>query len=310
MRVRLALAVTVASWASAFVFIRVAAQEYDVGAFLFLRFALPAVPLALLASRTGGLLPAPARRVPALALGLLFAAYLGFLIAGERTVDAGTASMLAETSPLLAAVLAAVFLGERARPQLFVGLAVGFAGAGLIALGGKEGLEPSAGVLLILIAAIAQAAMLVVQRPMLRHQSAIGTVAQASVVGTVLTLPFVAQAVENIREAPLDATLSIAALTLTTGAVSYVTLAYALARAGHTGSVSAVLYVVPPVSILFGWVFLRESPSVLAIVGGAVALVGVAIATRTRPAADARAVDSTILADEFEPDEALPQTGG
>ena len=65
--------------------------------------------------------------------------------------------------------------------------------------------------------------------------------------------------------------------------MSYVTLAYALARAGHTGYVSAVLYVVPPVSILFGWVFLRESPTMLAIVGGAIALVGVGIATRPRP---------------------------
>ena len=40
-------------------------------------------------------------------LGLLFVAYIGLLVAGEATVDAGTASMLAETSPLLTAALAA-----------------------------------------------------------------------------------------------------------------------------------------------------------------------------------------------------------
>jgi len=37
---------------------------------------------------------------------------------------------------------------------------------------------------------------------------------------------------------------------------------------------------VPPIAILLGWIFLGEVPALLAVVGGVVSLVGVAIARR------------------------------
>jgi drug/metabolite transporter (DMT)-like permease len=39
-------------------------------------------------------------------------------------------------------------------------------------------------------------------------------------------------------------------------------------------------YLVPPLSILMGWVFLGESPAALAFLGGALCLAGVAVARR------------------------------
>ena len=68
------------------------------------------------------------------AIGVLwFGLYNVALNAGERRVDAGTAAMLIQLSPVLVAVLAAVFLKERATPALGVGLLVAFAGVALIA---------------------------------------------------------------------------------------------------------------------------------------------------------------------------------
>jgi drug/metabolite transporter (DMT)-like permease len=37
---------------------------------------------------------------------------------------------------------------------------------------------------------------------------------------------------------------------------------------------------VPPITILLGWLFLSEVPPLLAVAGGALSLVGVAIASR------------------------------
>ena len=199
---------------------------------------------------------------------------------GEATVDAGTASMLAETSPLMTAALAALVLGERAGGWLISGLLVGFAGAALIALGESGGVGLAAGALAILAAALAQALLIVVQRPMLHRQSAIAVVAQASIVGAVVTLPFAGQMVAALRDAPLSATLSIVFVAITTGAVSYVTLAYALARTTSAGQTSAVLYLVPPLSVVISWVLLDEAPAGLAVAGGALALVGVALSQR------------------------------
>ena len=59
------------------------------------------------------------------------------------------------------------------------------------------------------------------------------------------------------------------------------------------GRLSVTTYVVPPVAIALGWLFLGEVPLPLAVVGGAVSLVGVAISRRrghpgrSWPAADA-----------------------
>ncbi len=279
-RVRIALAITVLMWAAAFVAIRVGAKEYEPGPFLLLRFLIPAVLLGALAARTGSLVPASRDRGRAVVLGVLFVTYIGLLVLGEATVDAGTASMLAETSPLLTAGLAAVVLGERIGGWLVAGLLTGFAGAALIALGESGGVRLESGAIAILGAALAQAALIVLQRPMLVRQSATAIVAQASIVGAVLTLPFAGELVDEIAESPASATLSIVFVAITTGAVSYVTFAYALARSTSAGQASAVLYLVPPLAVALSWALLDEAPAALAIAGGALALVGVALSQR------------------------------
>ena len=139
-RVRLALAVTVLMWSAAFVAIRVGARQYDAGPFLLLRFLIPAVLLGALAARSRTLTPPVSDRGRVVVLGLLFLTYIGLLVIGEATVDAGTASMLAETSPLITAGLAVLLLGERVGPWLAAGLAAGFFGAALIAVGESGGL--------------------------------------------------------------------------------------------------------------------------------------------------------------------------
>ena len=59
---------------------------------------------------------------------LWFGVYNVALNEGERSVDAGTAAMLIQVSPVLIALLAALFLGERFTVQLGIGLALAFGG--------------------------------------------------------------------------------------------------------------------------------------------------------------------------------------
>ena len=69
-----------------------------------------------------------------MAIGLLwFGVYNVSLNAGERRVDAGTAALLIQVSPIMVAFLATTFLGERATRWLWIGSAVSFAGVALIA---------------------------------------------------------------------------------------------------------------------------------------------------------------------------------
>ena len=59
---------------------------------------------------------------------LWFGVYNVALNEGEQRVDAGTAAMLIQVSPVLIALLAAMFLGERFTVNLGVGLALAFGG--------------------------------------------------------------------------------------------------------------------------------------------------------------------------------------
>ena len=62
-------------------------------------------------------------------------------------------------------------------------------------------------------------------------------------------------------------------------AVAFTTWAYALART-TAGKMGATTYLVPPLAVLMGWMVLGEVPPALALLGGALCLVGVAVTRR------------------------------
>ena len=61
--------------------------------------------------------------------------------------------------------------------------------------------------------------------------------------------------------------------------IAFTTWAYALAR-GSAGRLAATAYLVPPITIMMSWWILGEAPSGIAVLGGALCLVGVAIARK------------------------------
>jgi len=63
--------------------------------------------------------------------------------------------------------------------------------------------------------------------------------------------------------------------------LAFSTWAYAL-RHTTAGKLGVTTFAVPPITIFLGWLSLGEVPPVLAVVGGALSLVGVAIA-RIKP---------------------------
>ena len=62
-------------------------------------------------------------------------------------------------------------------------------------------------------------------------------------------------------------------------AIAFTTFAYAL-RTMTASSLGVTTYLVPPITIVMGWLFLDEVPPTMAYVGGVLALVGVAVARR------------------------------
>ena len=67
-------------------------------------------------------------------------------------------------------------------------------------------------------------------------------------------------------------------------AIAFTTYAFAL-RHMTASSLGITTYLVPPLTIVMGWLFLGEVPPTMAYAGGALALVGVAVARRKPPRA-------------------------
>jgi drug/metabolite transporter (DMT)-like permease len=274
--------VTVVLWASAFVGIRSAGRAFEPGALSLGRLVVAVCALAVI-----GRLPLPSREAlraaggALLACGLLwFAAYNLALNAGERRVDAGTAAMLVNVGPVLIAVLAGLLLHEGFPRMLFLGCAVAFAGVAVIAVASSRHSATTAGVLLCLAAALAYAGGVVAQKVVLRTLTGTQTVFMCCVVGMLACLPFAGRLVSQLQDAPGGSIGWLVYLGLAPTALGFSTWAFALRRT-DAGRLAAMTYLVPPISILLGWLWLGESPAALAYLGGALCLAGVAITRRS-----------------------------
>ena len=257
-------------------------HTFSPGALSLGRLLVGSVALGVVLTTRGWITPNRHEWPRLVAIGVLwFGLYNVALNAGERRVDAGTAAMLIQLSPVLVAVLAAVFLKERATPALGVGLLVAFAGVVLIATstGGGDGDRDPVGVLLCLVSAAAYAVSLILQKPLVARLPAIEVTWIACTVGAVACLPFAGDLVRDAGAASAADLGWVVFLGVFPTAIAFSTYAFALSHMS-AGNLSVTTYLVPPITVLLSWLLLSEAPPAMAYVGGALALVGVALARR------------------------------
>jgi drug/metabolite transporter (DMT)-like permease len=274
-----AIGVTVLLWASAFVAIRHLEADVSPGPLTLGRCLVASLVLGLLLLRQRGLRrPSRGQWMRLLICGVLWMGlYNVTLNSAEQHVDAGTASMLVNLGPILIAVLGALVLRESMPLRLVLGIAVAFAGVVLIGTAASSGGTDLRGVALCLLAAVAYAVSVVTQKPLLGAMSALQVTWTACLVGALVCLPFAPDLVHDVRGSGLTTLGWIVYLGALPTAVAFTTWAYALARSS-AARLASTTYLVPPLVIVLGWVALGEAPPLLAVVGGAACLAGVAVA--------------------------------
>jgi len=277
-----AVGFTVLAWASAFVGIRAVGASYGPGALSLGRLLVGVVALGamLLLSRRRWVAPTM-REWGFLALcGVAwFAVYNVALNDAETRIDAGTTAMLVNVGPVLIALFAGLLLGEGFPRWLIVGALVAFSGAVLVGAATADGSADLLGVVLCLAAAVTYAIGVLAQKPVLRRLPGLQVTFTACAIGAVACLPFAPSLVDTVASAPVEATLGVAYLGLVPTALAFSTWAYALARM-DAGRLGVSTYVVPPITVVMSALLLGEFPPWLAILGGAVCLIGVAITRR------------------------------
>ena len=282
--VLVAIIVTLLAWASAFVVIRGVAPHIPGGALALGRLMVGTVALGVVAIvQRGWLRPTGREWIQVIVYGVAwFGAYNVTLNLAEHSLDAGTTAMIVNIGPILIALGAGVFLGEGIPKWLAIGAGVAFLGVVLIGLAtsltSAKGIDPI-GVVWSLVAAVTYATGVLVQKPAIRRLPASQVTFMGCAIGMLVCLPFLGQLVSSLAAAPLSAVLGVVYLGLVPTALGFSTWAYALQRT-PAGRLSISTYIVPPLAIVMALIFFGEIPAPLAIVGGIICLLGVAISRR------------------------------
>jgi drug/metabolite transporter (DMT)-like permease len=274
-RTIIALGITILLWSSSFAAVRASLQAFTPGHIALFRFLIASILLAVSALITRIKLPA-LKDMPIIFL-LGFLGVFAFHTAqnyGEVTVTAGSTGMLISSAPIFTAILATLFLGEKLKLWGWLSIFISFLGVSLIALGEKEGVKFDWGVILLLLAAVVAAIYFVLQKPYLEKYSALQLVTYIIWTGTLLLLIFTPGLIEEIRNAPIEATVSTIYLGIFPSAAAYFTWSYALSKA-PASIVASFLYLQPVFAIIVAWIWLNEMPAPIAITGGVITILGV-----------------------------------
>ena len=271
-------------WGSSFMFIELALEDLSPAATMTGRLLFASVALGgLLIAKRGfrqAVLCVKDFGWAGVVLGVISTALPFWLIAwGQTRIDSGIAAIGNASMPIFVALLAIPFMPqERVTGQRALGLALGIVGVGvLVGVDPAGGWAGAVGTLAVILAAISYAAGSLYSQHKLGNASGLLVSAASVLWGTVAILPF------GIAQAPSEtpgweAILAVAALGLLGTAIGL--LMYLRLLEDHGSSkASLVVYLLPVIALFYGGVFLDEPVRVTALVGLALILGGVALAS-------------------------------
>jgi len=265
-------------WASAFSGIRVALRGFSPGHLAASRFIFASLTLAVCAFIWGIKRPELKEWPAFIALGLLgITIYHLALNHGEKTVGAGAASLLTNTIPIFVAILSTFSSSIRLKKYEWVGIILGFGGAVLIAFGEAGGLRFEKGAALILLASFSQSLYYAFQKPILHKHGPLSFACWTVWSGTVLLLLSAGNGLINaVQTAPRSSLLATLYLGVFPAGLATVVFSRVMDEL-PAHQAAAYIYLVPILAVLIGWLWLKEVPCGLTILGGVIALAGVAL---------------------------------
>jgi drug/metabolite transporter (DMT)-like permease len=271
-------------WSTGFIGARYGLPYIEPFTFLLIRFLIAAGLLAAISLALRAPWPQPRQFGHIAVVGLLLhAGYLGgVFFAIDHGMSAGVASLIVSLQPILSAVIAQLALREPVAGRQWVGLALGFIGAGLViaekllAPGSAAASITGATLTAALIALISTTAGTLYQK---RFGGSMplttGTCVQYLVAAAVMLVGSFAFEQREITWAPqLFFAMGWLVLVLSLGAIL---LLMTILRLSSATRVTSLFYLVPPATAIEAFLVFGERFGPMAIGGLALASVGVAL---------------------------------
>lgn len=276
------IGIALITWSSAYAAIAYALASFTPGEVALARLAIGSLCFALLVWVKHVPLPQRSDWWQIAVLGVLgLTVYHLCLNYAETRIASGTAAIIISLVPAATATLSALWIGEHISGRRSLGLGVALLGVVLVVLAsGKEvRFQPMAG--FVLISVIVCAIFFVGQKALFARNNMIGVTAFGFFAGTLGALPFGLSLPHALMLAPWQHIAALLWLGIAPTFVGYLAWNAALRRA-PASQVSSFIYFSPPIAVLIGWVWLKEVPGWLTLIGGVITVGGVILANSRR----------------------------
>ena len=278
------LSAAVLLWGSAFTAIAISLESYAPTSVALGRFLAASVVLLAVAVHRGWRWPELADLPRLVAISFAgISAYHVLLNVGQQVVPPSVASMLIQTTPVFTALIAAVWLRERLPWRGWLGIAVASVGGLLLVLarGDVSGFTARAG--LIVAAALATSLYFVGQQPLAKRYGGFLVTVWSLALGMVPLLVFAPALAAEAASATPAASLALLYAGLLPGAAGYVLWNVGLRELGPSRA-TVFLYASPVVAVATEWAWRGTQPGGVALLGGVLAIAGVALVNASRQA--------------------------
>ena len=274
------LAFTIIFWGLAFTAIKYAMRFLNPFELASLRFAVADIFFALsIVLRKAKVEKA---ELPSIFLLGLFGVtiYHVFLNAGEIHVTSGVASLIIATAPIFVLILSWMFLDEKITPLKVLGVLVAF--AGVAALSKPESGGNPIGILFVFTSALSAAAYTVFGKRLMDRYDFLTLTSFAMIFGSLPILYFSIPGAEKILETmDTGLILSVIFLGIFSTYLGYLGWYYFLERE-EASRASVFLLAIPFVSLASGFVMLKESITILTLVGGFAVILGILLVLKAK----------------------------
>ena len=265
--------VAVILWSSSFVGIRAALIEYSPIEIAVLRFVISSIALFLVILFHKINIPNKKDYFPFALLGLvLFINHIA-LNYGIRTITAGETTLIVSSSQLFQVLLAYLFLNETISIRFLLGLFFCFLGVTILAFQNPIGWSFNLGVVFVLLAAITNAIYFILQKPLLMKYRPLEVISYSTWIATLMLLPFGRGVIGVVSTANMSVTAAVIYIGIAT-VIANICWSKILAKI-EASKAAVFLYTVPIMTIIIGFLWLRELPSLVSCAAGTIILGGV-----------------------------------
>ena len=268
---------TIVLWAWAYVGIRQVVEVWGpipLAAGRYLIAALVLLPFALRG-------PRPTRNEYGrlfLAGAVGIAGYNVCINLGLSHVDAGSASLLVQIAPLIGAAGASWWLGESLRLRGWLGFVSCFAGVCLVTVVDRGAGPVNWHALWLVLAAVCAASYALLMKPLVQRLGALTGTAWLVAAGALTLSPFLPATARALPHATATEVIVLVLLALGPGALAYSLWGLVLKHWG-VQKPAVLLYLIPPVAALGGFLFLGELPGYGMLLGGPLIIGGILLVT-------------------------------